>query len=131
MSEFPRVPVFKGATRLPTFIGIPRNILIFTVMGCGSLLMWLHGYALIILVLVISIEHVITRNDDRMFHIIGLFLITKGRNWIEGFPFRARWGGSSRSAVAYGDLKLKRLPVTPWGLVKYRKVRSFQEQFYK
>lgn len=100
-------PLFKGATRLPTFWGIPRTPFIFTLLLCATLFMTIHFYVIPITGLMLFIEWSLTKNDDKMFRIVSLTFQTKVRNWIEGRTFSKRWGGSSYSPVTYRDRKNK------------------------
>ena len=93
-------PLFKGATRIPTWALVPRNVFVLTFMFAGSLFMVIHLWAVLVFGLLWLTEWGITKHDDRMFHILWLWLITKVRNMVES-PFTRLWGGSSYSPVDY------------------------------
>ena len=99
-----RFPLFKGATRLPTWLGVPRSAMIVTFMFCGALWMHIHLYALGLFVVLWFVEWLITRHDDRMFRVIALAFQTKIVNFVDS-PFIKRWGGSSYSPTNYGANK--------------------------
>lgn len=101
MAQYSRVPVFKGATRLPTFLGVPRTILIGTFITCATLFMFIHLYALILFGLVFAVEWSVTKYDDRAFHVIHLAWTTKFLNNVLWRQFTNIWGGSSRSPVRW------------------------------
>lgn len=101
MALYTRVPVFKGATRLPTFLGVPRGILIWSFIPCATLFMFIHFYAVILFALVFACEWSITKYDDRAFHVIKLALQTKLYSNLLGRQFKNVWGGSSRSPVRW------------------------------
>jgi type IV secretion system protein VirB3 len=93
-------PLFKGATRLPTFAGVPRTAMLLTFMLCGALFMMIHFWAIALFAFLWFIEFCITKHDDRMFRIIGLAIKTKIRNVIES-PLKALWGGSTYATKRY------------------------------
>lgn len=97
-----KFPLFKGATRVPTWFFVPRNVFIVTFMFAGSLFMVIHLWALLIFAFLWLIEWGITKNDERMFRIIWLCSKTKARNMLES-SFTKFWGGSSYSPVDYTD----------------------------
>lgn len=102
MSLSGRYPLFKGATRLPTWLGVPRTAIIMTFMFCGALFMHIHLYALALFAVLWFIEWLITRHDDRMFGIIALAFKTKVINRMDS-PYFRKWGGSSYSPTDYGS----------------------------
>ncbi|WP_225776482.1 type IV secretion system protein VirB3 [Pseudomonas sp. Marseille-Q5115] len=95
-----RFPLFKGATRLPTWLGVPRTVLGVTLMFCATLFMTIHLWALGLFGLLWFIEWCISKHDDRMFRILYLGFRTKVLNRINS-PFTKRWGGSSSSPIDY------------------------------
>src|SRR6266702_3789671 len=95
-----KFPLFKGATRVATWLLIPRNVFVLTFMFSASLFMLIHLWALLVFGGLWLIEWSITKYDDRMFRIIGLLLKTKVRNMYES-AFTRVWGGSSYSPVDY------------------------------
>ncbi|MBS1017009.1 VirB3 family type IV secretion system protein [Acetobacter persici] len=93
------VPVFKGATRLPTFAGVPRTVILFTAIGCGVMFMFIHAYAIFIFAILYAIEWSITKHDDKMFNI--LFLSAQTTFPARFSRFWKRWNGSSDSPIVY------------------------------
>lgn len=93
-------PLFKGATKLPTFMGVPRTALLITFMFWGVLLMWVHFWAMGGFAITVFVEFCITKHDDRMFRVIGLMASTKIRNWIES-PIKKHWGGYTLATKRY------------------------------
>jgi len=91
-------PLFKGATRLPTYGGIPRNVMLLNLMIGGTLFMTLHFYAIAIFLILWIICYAITKHDDRMFRIIWLVMKTK---WASRSVFTKKWGGYSCSPTDY------------------------------
>lgn len=96
-----RYPLFKGATRVPTKMGVPRNVLLITFILCATLFMTIHLYAVGLFVFLVFIEWCVTKHDDRAFRILWLACKTKIMNWVES-PFRKMWGGSTYSPRDYG-----------------------------
>ncbi|UUL21331.1 VirB3 family type IV secretion system protein [Escherichia albertii] len=78
-----KYPLFKGATRLPTFAGVPRTVIIATFIFCATLFMTIHLWAVVLFGLLWFIEFCISKHDDRMFRIIWLAIMTKGLNMIK------------------------------------------------
>jgi len=97
-----RYPLFKGATRVPVWIGIPRNVMLGIIIVTATLFMTLHFWAFAVGATAYAVCWTITKHDDRMFRIIGLAFKTKVINLINS-PFKSKWGGSSYSPVDYGD----------------------------
>ncbi|EIF32256.1 type IV secretory pathway, VirB3 component [Burkholderia sp. Ch1-1] len=97
-----KFPLFKGATRVPTWAFVPRDVFILTFMFSGALFMIIHFYAIAIFALLWLIEWAITKHDDRAFRIIWVWLKTKVRNRFDS-RFTGLWGGSSYSPVDYTD----------------------------
>lgn len=91
------VPVFKGATRLPTFAGVPRTVLLFTSIFCGVLFMIIHMYAIFIFAILFAVEWSITKHDDKMFHV--LFLFSKTTLPGRFSEFWTCWNGASDSPI--------------------------------
>lgn len=105
--------LYKGATREPTFLGVPRNPMIITIMLSATLWMNIHFWALGVFLFLWFVEYSICKYDDRMFRIIGLWFRTKGLNALRtiaqhriynkgsGVPQpRERWGGNSYTPTA-------------------------------
>ncbi|MCC8616328.1 type IV secretion system protein VirB3 [Xanthomonas vesicatoria] len=95
-----RFPLFKGATRLPTFAGVPRTVFLATFMACATLFLTIHMWAVALFALAWFIEFCVAKHDDRIFRVISLAIKTKGFNLINS-PFTKKWGGSSYSPVDY------------------------------
>lgn len=93
-------PLFKGATRLPTFAGVPRTAILLTFIFCAALFMLIHAWALALFGLLWFVEWCVTKHDDRMFRILALTMQTKVFNRINS-PFTKLWGGSSYATVDY------------------------------
>lgn len=93
-------PLFKGATRLPTYAGIPRTPFLLLFMASGASFMLIHFWAFLMFGFLWFVCFCITKHDDRMFRIIGLAIQTKVLNRIDS-PFTRKWGGSSYSTVNY------------------------------
>lgn len=99
--------LYLGATRLPTYLGIPRKVFIGTLMFCAVLWLQFHLWAVAVAVFLLFVEWMISKHDDRMFRIIGLFFRTKlinaFRSWVGYMRFKKaggiapgeRWGGGN------------------------------------
>lgn len=92
-------PLFKGATRVPRVMGVPRNAALMIFMLCAALFMVIHLWAIFLLIVLWTLAAALTRYDDRMLHILSLWLKTKGINTLE--PSSKYWGGSTYSPVDY------------------------------
>lgn len=101
-----KFPLFKGATRVATWLLVPRNVFVLTFMFSASLFMMIHLWALLVFAALWLIEWGITKHDDRMFRIIGLWLKTKVRNMVES-GFTRQWGGSSYSPVDFSAQSIR------------------------
>jgi type IV secretion system protein VirB3 len=99
-----KFPLFKGATRLPTFLYVPRTAFLLTFMVSGASFMLIHFWAFVMFGFMWFLEFCITKHDDRMFRIIGLAFRTKVMNRVDS-PFSSKWGGSSYSPVDYREKK--------------------------
>lgn len=97
-----KYPLFKGATRLPTFGGVPRTVALTIMMISGVLWLNIHLYALPLAVFLWFVAWCITKKDDRIFRIFALCWKTKVTNKIES-TFHKKWGGSSYSPTQYGE----------------------------
>ncbi|MEQ7762127.1 VirB3 family type IV secretion system protein, partial [Xanthomonas hortorum] len=73
-----RFPLFKGATRLPTFVGVPRTVFLVTLMTCATLFLTIHMWAVALFGLAWFIEFCIAKHDDRIFRVIALAMIRPG-----------------------------------------------------
>nr|WP_011407154.1 MULTISPECIES: VirB3 family type IV secretion system protein [Enterobacteriaceae]ABG33811.1 TraA [Escherichia coli]AGC23397.1 TraA [Klebsiella pneumoniae] len=69
-------PLFKGATRLPRALGVPRNVAMMIFMISASLFMIIHMWAILVFVFLWIPSAALTKYDDRMFRIMGLWLKT-------------------------------------------------------
>ncbi len=99
--NYQRIPLFKGATRLPTFFGVPRMVFLGTLLICSSLFMFIHFYALGVFAILFSIEWMMCKHDDRIFRIIFLFIRTKFLSGLKFKEGKRRWKGISYSPVCY------------------------------
>lgn len=104
MNNSGKFPLFKGATRLPTWAGVPRTVILATFIFCATLFMTIHLWAIGLFVFLWFIEFCISKHDDRMFRVLWLTFTTKVLNMINS-PFTKRWNGSSYSPVDNGDKK--------------------------
>ncbi|KVE33105.1 type IV secretion system protein VirB3 [Burkholderia sp. TSV86] len=101
-----KFPLFKGATRVPTFLLIPRNMFIVILMGSACLFMVIKFYAIGVFALLWVITWAVTKYDDRMFRILWLWLITKVKNSFDS-RFTNALGGSTYAPVEYTDPVLR------------------------
>ncbi|SUB29765.1 Type IV secretion system protein virB3 [Oligella ureolytica] len=94
--EHETFPLFKGATRLPTIAGVPMVPLMVMFMGVAvvALTVSIWWWALAIPLWFLMAQ--ITKNDDKAFRILWLWIDTKLRNRNKGF-----WGASSYSPSNY------------------------------
>lgn len=121
--QYQRIPLFKGATRLPTFFGVPRVVFLGTLLFSSSLFMFIHFYALGIFAILFSIEWMMCKHDDRVFRIIFLFIKTKflgGLRYTEG---QQRWQGISYSPGCY-EKPNPRLPI-------FFKIKFFMKKYIR
>src|SRR6201992_2706705 len=93
-------PLFKGATRVPTYMGVPRVSFLLIFMVSGALFMVIHFWTFLLFGFLWFVAFCITKHDDRMFRVIGLAFTTKVVNRIDS-PFTKKWGGSSYSTLDY------------------------------
>lgn len=93
-------PLFKGATRVATFAGVPFMALfiVASVIACFAMLfsMWLWIFLLPAWVVMAAV----TKHDDKAFRIWALWFETKFRNRNKAF-----WKGSSYSVARYRKRK--------------------------
>ncbi|MEX3556191.1 MAG: VirB3 family type IV secretion system protein [Burkholderia gladioli] len=101
-----KFPLFKGATRVPTFLLIPRNMFIVILMFSTCLFMVIHFYAMVAFALAWLITWAVTKYDDRMFRILWLWVITKVKNSLDS-KFTNTLGGSTYAPVEYTDPVLR------------------------
>jgi type IV secretion system protein VirB3 len=94
--EIKPFPLFKGATRVPTFFGVPTMPLLASVSAVAIIAMWVSLWCWLLVIPVVVIMRLITRHDDRAFSIWWLWFDTKFRN--KNKPF---WGGSTYSPTDY------------------------------
>lgn len=92
-------PLFKGATRVARIMGVPRSMALGIFMMNAALFMLIHLWALLLFALLWTTAAALTRYDDRMLHILALWLKTKGINSLE--PTSKYWGGSTYSPANY------------------------------
>lgn len=89
-------PLFKGATRVPTFFGVPTMPLLAAVSAVAIIAMWVSLWCWLLLIPLVVIMRLITRHDDRAFSIWWIWFETKARNRNKKF-----WGGSTYSPTDY------------------------------
>lgn len=89
-------PLFKGATRKATFLGVPTTPLLAVVILVGVLAITISLAVWLIMPVIIFIMAQITRHDDKAFRIWWLWFETKGRNRNKVF-----WGASSYTPSDY------------------------------
>lgn len=103
MSENPvPYPLFRGATRVPLYFGMPVIPGLMALSGIGAIALlshrlWVWGFLIPILLAM----RIIVKYDDRAFRIWGLWLDTKARN----FRHRRFWQASSYTPVSYSKSK--------------------------
>ena len=89
-------PLFKGATRVPTVWGVPMMPLMVMVMGVAVIAMTLSIWWWFLAPPLWFTMAQITKNDDKAFRILWLWIDTKLRNRNKSF-----WGASSYSPTHY------------------------------
>ncbi|MCW5589659.1 MAG: VirB3 family type IV secretion system protein [Legionellales bacterium] len=94
-------PLFKGATRLPIFLGVPVTPLFVVAMVIAMISMFKLWCWLLLPPAVIILQQ-ITKHDDRIFRLWALYLDTTLRN-----RYRHVWRASSYSLMAYRKRKNK------------------------
>lgn len=97
-NEHSAFPLFKGACRLPTIVGIPRSTVMYLAGGGGTLFLFIKLYALPIVFIAFVICWSVTLYDDRAFRILGLWVMTKLENTRKK-KFHAIWKASSYSPI--------------------------------
>lgn len=94
-------PLFKGAVRVPTIWGVPMVPLVSMVMGVAAVSMVVSLLCWIAVLPFWFIMAQITKNDDKAFRILWLWISTKLFNRNKSF-----WGASSYSPSDYRKRKL-------------------------
>jgi len=89
-------PLFKGATRVPTYFGVPMWPLILMLMVVASVAMLVNLLWWLSAPFIWWFMAQITKSDDKAFRVIGLYIDTKLRNRHKSF-----WKASSYSPVKY------------------------------
>jgi type IV secretion system protein VirB3 len=89
-------PLFKGATRVPTVLGVPLVPLLIMVIAIAAVAMTLSLWWWLIALPLWLIMAQVTKNDDRAFRIWWLFIDTKWRNSSNSF-----WQASTYSKINY------------------------------
>ncbi len=69
-------PVFKGGTRTPTYLGVPSKVFIGIVVGSVAIMMPINPPYMVIGIPLIIIARTISKNDDKAFRIMWLYIIT-------------------------------------------------------
>lgn len=93
-------PLFKGATRSPTFLGVPLVPLLVMFMIVAVLGMNFHPGFFAIAPIALLVMNGITKTDDKAFRIMWLYCETTVRNTAKGF-----WKSSSYSPINYQKRK--------------------------
>lgn len=93
-------PLFKGATRSATILGVPVIPLIVACMCIAPFGMIINPFMFLMAVPVIIVMRAITQSDDKAFRILWLWFQTDVRN-----PVKRFWGSSSYSPVDYSSRK--------------------------
>jgi type IV secretion system protein VirB3 len=93
-------PLFKGATRVATFAGVPffALFMVATFVACIAMLFSLWLWLLLIPAWVVMAA--VTKYDDKAFRIWGLWFETKFRNRNKAF-----WRGSTYAPARYRKRK--------------------------
>lgn len=99
MSQEP-FPLFKGATRVATYWGVPTMPLLSMVIGVACVAMSISIWAWLIAPVLWFLMAQITKHDDKAFRIWWLWIDTKLRNKNKNF-----WGASSYSPLTYRKRK--------------------------
>lgn len=97
--EFRPYPLFRGATRVPLWFGVPvvPMVFAFAIVMSGFMLWHRPLIGLVVMIPIALIMRAIVKYDDRAFRIWGLWFETKARN----FRLRKFWQASSYSPVSY------------------------------
>jgi type IV secretion system protein VirB3 len=102
MDDYKPYPLFKGATRIPLFFGVPVMAGLFTFGFVAALAMLFSLWFWVLLPILWFSMRLVIKSDDRAFTIWSLWFETKFRNRNKKF-----WGASSYSPVRYGDQRDK------------------------
>ena len=89
-------PLFKGMTRVATFLLVPVVPLIMVMGAIGFVAMWTTPFVWAVSPAVWLVMWNITKTDDRAFRLWGLWLETTFRNKNKLF-----WGASTYSRASY------------------------------
>ena len=89
-------PVFKGLGRKPTFMGVPTTLLLGAFIVVAFIAMTIGLIWWLLLVVVLPVIAIITREDDKAFDVLWLELKTRSRNRNKAF-----WNGSSYAPSGY------------------------------
>ncbi|WP_371820150.1 type IV secretion system protein VirB3 [Verticiella alkaliphila] len=95
-SSIPSVPLYRGATRVPTFAGVPAVPLATAFIILAAFATSLSPWFWLAVPPTWITMAAITRTDDRAFRILGLWIDTKMRNQNKAF-----WRASSYSPLDY------------------------------
>lgn len=99
-------PLFQGATRLPTILGVPMMPLMVMTMGVAvvALLLSIFWWGLWLVLWFVMAQ--ITKNDDKAFRKWGLWIDTKFLNGLFNGG-RKFWGASTYSPANYRKSRRK------------------------
>lgn len=89
-------PVFKGLGRKPTFMGLPTNLLLGTFICVAFIAMTIGLIWWLLLVVMLPVIAIMTREDEKAFDVLWLELKTRTRNRNKAF-----WQGSSYAPSGY------------------------------
>ena len=89
-------PVFKGLGRKPTFMGVPTTLLLGAFICVAVIAMTFGLIWWSLLVVVMPVIAIMTRDDEKAFDVLWLELKTRSRNRNKAF-----WNGSSYAPSGY------------------------------
>lgn len=94
-------PLFKGMTRVATFLGVPIVPLVLGVAAVAFVAMWSRNLLIFILVVPVwGVMWAVTSTDDKKFRLLGLWFETTFSN-----KHKAFWNASTYSRTAYRKRK--------------------------
>ncbi|MBW6533196.1 VirB3 family type IV secretion system protein [Sphingomonas sp. RRHST34] len=89
-------PLFKGATRVATFAGVPFMAFLYVCIFVASIAMLFSLWLWLLMIPFWIVMAAVTKHDDKAFRIWGLWFETKFRNRNKAF-----WNGSTYSTARY------------------------------
>lgn len=96
-------PLFKGATRLPTILGVPMIPLLFMSIFVAIFALTLNIFWWALWPIFCLVMAQITKKDDKAFRVWGLWIDTKMLNGLFSGS-KKFWGASTYSPVKYRKL---------------------------